>query len=122
MLKQEITYVDFNEVERKEVFYFNLTQAEVTEMELSVEGGLVEKIQRIVDQKDGGEIIRLFKEIVLKAYGEKSADGKYFNKSELLSTQFSHTEAYSQLFMRLATDAEEAAKFVNAIVPKPKTG
>lgn len=121
MLKKTIKYIDYDGVERTEDFHFNLTQAEVTEMELSLEGGLVRKIEKIVASKDGTEIVKLFKEIILKAYGEKSADGKRFIKSVELSTAFSQTEAYSQLFMSLATDSDQAAAFINGIVPAVKT-
>lgn len=117
MLKKKITYTDYNGVERTEEFLFNLTQAEVTEMELSTPGGLVETINKIVESKDGKEIIALFKEIILKSYGEKSPDGRRFVKSKELSEAFSQTEAYSILFMELATNAELSAAFVNAIVP-----
>ena len=118
MLKKTITYTDYNGTERTEDFFFNLSQAEVMEMELSTEGGLGEMIRRIVAAQDTAAIIKVFKEILLKAYGEKSADGKRFVKSEALSTAFSQTEAYSQLFMTLATDADEAAAFVNGIAPQ----
>ena len=117
MLKKTMTYVDYNGVERTEDKYFNLTKAEVLEMEMSTEGGLAETIQRIIDAKDQVAIIKIFKELILKAYGEKSPDGKRFIKSEEISTAFSQTEAYSQLFMELATDADAASKFVNGIVP-----
>jgi hypothetical protein len=119
MLKETITYKDYNNNERTEDFYFNLTNAEVTEMEMSTAGGLAEMINRVVAAQDAPSIIKIFKELILKAYGEKSADGKRFVKSEELSTAFSQTEAYSILFMKLATDADAASKFVNGIVPKP---
>lgn len=119
MLKETITYRDYNDNERTEDFYFNLTNAEVTEMEMSTAGGLAEMINRVVAAQDAPSIIKIFKELILKAYGEKSADGKRFVKSEELSTAFSQTEAYSILFMKLATDADAASKFVNGIVPKP---
>ena len=117
MLKKTITYNDYNGLERTEDFYFNLTSAELMEMEMSTEGGLAEMIKRIVDAKDAKAIIKIFKDLVLKAYGEKSADGKRFMKSEELKTAFEQTEAYSIIFMELATDADAAAKFVNGIVP-----
>ena len=117
MLKKTITYTDYNGVERKEDFYFNLTKAELMEMEMSTTGGLAEMIQRVVDTKDAPAIIRIFKDLVLKAYGEKSADGKRFVKSPELSDAFAQTEAYSELFMELATDADAAANFINGIVP-----
>lgn len=117
MLKRTITYPDYNGGTRTEDFYFNLTQAEITEMELSVDGGLVEMINRIVAAQDGRQIIATFKDIILRAYGEKSPDGKRFVKSQELRDAFSQTEAYSKLFMELATDADAAAAFVNGIVP-----
>ena len=122
MLKKTITYTDYNGTERTEDFYFNLTKAELMEMELSTTGGLSEMIQNIVKAQDVPAIIKIFKDLVLKAYGEKSADGKRFVKVNdagvPLANTFVDTEAYSQLFMELATDADAAAKFVNGIVPK----
>ena len=118
MLKKTITYIDYNGNERTEDFYFNLTKAEIMEMEMSTNGGLAEMIKRIVAAQDAPAIIKIFKEIILKAYGEKSPDGKKFIKSEELSNSFAQTEAYSQLFMELATNADAAADFVNGITPK----
>ena len=117
MLKKTITYTDYNEVERTEDFYFNLTKAELMEMEMGAVGGLSGMIEKIVSAKDAPSIIKVFKELVLKAYGEKSADGRRFIKSKEISDAFAQTEAYSQLFMELATDADAASKFVNGIAP-----
>lgn len=121
MLKKTITYTDYNGNERTEDFYFNLTNAEVMELEMSTSGGLTEMISRIVAAQDAPAIIKIFKDLILKAYGEKSLDGKRFVKSAEISDAFSQTEAYSQLFMELATDADAAANFVNGIVPKQPT-
>ncbi len=117
MLKETITYTDYNGNERTEDFYFNLTKAEIMEMEMSTSGGLAEMIQRIVAAQDAPAIIKIFKDLVLRAYGVKSPDGKRFIKNDELREEFSQTEAYSQLFMKLATDADAASKFVNGIVP-----
>ena len=117
MLKKTITYTDYNGVERTEDFFFNLSKAEIMEMEMSTTGGLAELIQKVVQTQDAPSIIKIFKDLVLKAYGEKSPDGKRFIKSPELAEAFSQTEAYSNLFMELATDANAAAKFVNGIIP-----
>ena len=117
MLKKTITYTDYNGVERTEDFYFNLSKAEIMEMEMGTAGGFSEMMKNIIAAQDAPSIIKIFKDIVLKAYGEKSPDGKRFVKNEELSEAFSQTEAYSILFMELATDAEAAANFVNGIVP-----
>lgn len=118
MIKKTIEYVDYNGENRKEEFYFNLSKAEVMEMEMSKNGGLSEYIQRIVKSSDNAAIIALFKEIICKAYGEKSLDGKRFIKNKELTDAFVQTEAYSELFMELATNADEAAAFINGIIPK----
>ena len=117
MLKKTIDYVDYNGVKRTEDFYFNLTKAEIMEMELGTEGGMAEMLQRIVSAQDTPTIVKVFKDLVLKAYGEKSADGKRFVKSDEIATAFSQTEAYSQIFMELATNTDKAAEFVNGIMP-----
>ena len=90
-------------------------------MEMSTEGCMAESIQKVVDAKDAPAIIRVFKDLVLKAYGVKSDDGRRFMKTKPDGTRyaddFKETEAYSQIFMELATDAEAASAFVNGIVP-----
>jgi len=121
MLKKTITYEDYDGNKRTEDFYFNLSKAEVLEMEMGISGGMTQMLNRIIAEQDSEKIIKTFKEIILKAYGEKSPDGKRFIKSEELSTAFSQTEAFSQLFMELATDADAAAKFVNGIIPVATT-
>lgn len=122
MLQKSIKYVDYNGVEREETFLFNLTKAELMEMELGTAGGLTEMIQKIIQTKDQPSIIKIFKELILKAYGEKSADGKRFIKTDEhgnpLSRAFSETEAYSNLFMELSIDDKAAAAFVNGIIPE----
>lgn len=117
MLKKTVTYVDYNGTERTEDFYFNLSKAEIMEMEMGTTGGLAEMIKKVVDAKDAPAIIKIFKDLVLKAYGEKSLDGRRFIKSEALSNEFSQTEAYAQIFMELATDADKASEFVKGIIP-----
>ena len=118
MLKKTIKYTDYDGNEREEDLYFNLNKAEVTEMELSKQGGLSEYIKRIVAAQDAPSLVELFKELICKSYGEKSLDGKRFVKSKELTEEFTQTEAYAELFVELASNAEEATKFVNGIMPK----
>lgn len=121
MLKETIKYTDYNGVPREEDFYFNLTEAEVTEMELSEVGGMSALMQRIINTDDRPALIKIFKEIICKSYGEKSADGKRFMKFDEndrpLVNNFKQSEAYSVLFMKLSTDADAAARFVQGILP-----
>ena len=121
MITKTIKYTDYNGEEREENFLFNLTKAELMELEMGTTGGLAETIKKIVETKDTPSIIKIFKDLILKAYGEKSADGRRFIKINdagvPLSIGFSQTEAYSQLFMELATDADAASKFIKGVIP-----
>ena len=117
MLKKTIKYTDYNGVEREEDFYFNLSKAEIAEMELEIPGGMTAMLQRITAAKDTPSLVKIFKDLILRSYGEKSADGKRFVKSAELKESFSQTEAYSELFMELATNADSASAFINGIIP-----
>jgi len=117
MLKKLINYVDYDGKERSENFYFNLTKAELMDMELGTVGGMQQLIQLIIDKQDVPEIIKAFKKIIMMSYGEKSPDGRRFIKSDALSEAFAQTEAYSNLYMELISDASAAAAFINGIVP-----
>ena len=122
MLKKTVTYTDYNGNSRTEDFYFNLTSAELTDMQLSAEGGLDKMIEKIVNAQDIPAIAGVFKDLLLKSYGERSADGKYFFKKDKdgrpLADMFAQSEAYSVLYMELARDDKAAVAFFNGIVPQ----
>ena len=118
MIKKTITYVDFDGVTRTEDFYFNLTKAEITEMDLYYDGGLQGMVQKISTSKNITEILNVFKDIISKAYGEKSLDGKHFMKSQEINNSFTSTEAYSELLMECLSDPDAASTFINGMVPR----
>lgn len=117
MLKKKIKYTDFDGVEREENFYFNLTKAELLELNIKTPGGFMNKIERLQSEQDSAEIYKTFKDIVLMAFGKKSDDGRRFIKSKEISKEFSETGAFDELIMEFFTDPEAAAKFISAIVP-----
>lgn len=117
MLKKTIVFQDFNGETVSEEHYFHLSKAELVEMEMQQKGGMHEYLQRIVASEDGKAIIAEFKSLILKAYGKRSEDGKRFIKNQEIRDEFVSSEAYSELFMELCTDAERAADFINGIVP-----
>lgn len=118
MYTKRLDYIDYDGEKREETFRFNFNEDELVEMEMTTEGGLQEMIQGIIDAKDRGELIKIFKKLILGSYGIKSADGKRFIKSEEISKEFSQTRAYTKMFMLLSSDDEEAAKFINGIMPE----
>lgn len=118
MYKITESYTDYDGNERKEDFYFNFTEAELAKMELSVTGGLTTIIQRAIDAKDVPSLIKIFEDLISKSYGQKSLDGRRFIKSPEILEEFKQTEAYSQIYMRMATDEKAAAEFVNNVMPK----
>ena len=118
MYKKTITYEDYNNVTRTEDYYFNLTQSDLAEMEFGTSGGLADMLTQISKSMDQPSIIAMFKKIILAAYGVKSPDGKYFRKTEEIRNDFMSTEAYSILFMELASDSDSASEFINGVIPK----
>lgn len=118
MLKKVITYTDYDGNERTETHYFNLSKAEMLDMELFTAGGYSNMLERVINEQNQVEIVKIFKELVLKAYGIKSDDGKRFMKSDEITRAFTETEAFTELYMELATDSEAAAAFATGIMPK----
>lgn len=117
MLKKEIAYTDYNGEDRTETFYFNFTEAEIAEMELSVKDKLSVRLNRIIETNDTPAIINEFKKIILSAVGKKSDDGRRFIKNPEISEEFEQCPAYSALFMELGTNTDAAIEFVNSLIP-----
>lgn len=117
MLKKTVTYRDFNDEETTEVFFFHLSQAELVELEMSKEGGFVKAMKRVQEAGDQATLVKEMKNIILMSYGQKSPDGKKFIKNERLREEFESSEAFSTLFMELATDAGSALEFFQGIIP-----
>lgn len=118
MIKKTIEYTDYNGITRKEDFYFNLSKGEIIEMETSVDGGLSTLMTRIINEQSTSEIMKMFKKILLKAYGKKSDDGRRFIKSDEMAKEFTETEAYSELLAELISDPNAAGDFVNGLLPQ----
>ena len=124
MLKKTIKYADFDGNERSDECYFNLSKSELTEMEMSENGGFDKYIEKIVETKDMKKIYQIFKELVLMSYGEKSYDGKHFIKKKTvdgevirLRDEFEQTGAFDELMMELLSDEKASADFINHVVP-----
>ena len=123
MLKKAITYTDYDGVTRTEDFYFNLTQAEIIELNMSPMGGLDNTLRKIIKETNTGKIVEMIKHIILMSYGEKSFDGKKFIKKDpatgrKLADDFEESPAFPELFMELLGDENKAAAFINGIIPK----
>ena len=117
MYKKTVTYTDYDGVERTESFFFNLSRAELLDMELGSDGGMTGLINKIVDEKDTKRIVGLFKDIMNRSYGVKSDDGKRFIKNEEVLNEFLDSAAYSDIYMELVTNTDKAIEFVNGIMP-----
>lgn len=118
MFVKEISYTDYNGNQKSKKYYFNLTKSELTEMDLTTVGGMRSFIDRITNSQDQAELIKLFKELILKAYGVKSDDGEKFMKGGDITTSFEQSMAYDAYFMELATNEKAAIEFVNGIMPR----
>ena len=117
MLKKTITYEDYDGNQRTEDFYFDLSEDELIEMSFSKKGGLDAFIRQIVKEQDEQEIIRMFKELVAKSFGKKTADGRNFYKNSEVLEDFISTRAYTKIFMELAFNSDAAAEFINKVIP-----
>lgn len=117
MHKVPMTYTDFNGIQRTETFYFNLTKAELIDMQLTTYGGYAETVKAIIDAKDQPALISIFKELLMKAYGKKSPDGRRFDKNPEITADFVNCQAYSDLYMKLVMDDEYAADFISRLIP-----
>ena len=120
MISKSITYIDYNGNERTETHWFNMNDAEIMDMELSITGGMSKMIEQIIEAKDTPALMKVFKDLILKSYGVKSPDGKRFIKSDEITLEFTQTEAYVKLYTTLATNTKEAIEFINGVIPNKK--
>lgn len=118
MYAKTIKYTDYNGNQREETFYFNLSKAELIDLEWRTPGGLENYMKYIMSMMDGQKLADTFKMLIEKSYGVKDPEGRRFIKNEAVLKNFTETEAYVELYVQLATDDKAAAEFVNGIFPK----
>lgn len=121
MIVRNFEYTDLSGLKREEECYFNLSEAEILELQTTHEGGFVEELQRVIKMQDQAAIARLLKKFILDSYGERSADGRFFFKEDEfghpLCRKFKASPAYDQLYVELMTNDEKASEFINGIIP-----
>lgn len=120
MHEKVISYENLDGETVSETFHFHLTKAEAVEMNFSRRGGIEDYARRIMQAESHGELVELFKDLILKTYGVR--DGQRFIKTQELRDEFEQTGAYSALFIELATNTEAAIKFFREILPKDMQG
>ena len=120
MFKHKIDYVDFNGTQRSEDFYFHLSLPEVTRLEAEIGKPLNQYAQEVAANQNIKELLDFIEKMVLSSYGQKSADGKSFLKSEEIRKEFEHSQAYAELFEQLLTNAELAEKFGSSVADNGK--
>jgi hypothetical protein len=130
LLKKVITYTNpFTNQEVSEEHYFHISKADLIEMQMEnlnepevtdpATGRMLEgfpaKLQRIINDKDGKEVLTVVKDMVRRSYGKKNGDR--FVRSPEIWEEFTSTEAWSQLYFELCTNAVAQADFMNGIFP-----
>lgn len=119
MYAKVIKFTDFNGVEREEEHFFNLNKAEVIKwLTTSGDYTLDKVLDRLSKERNGKKIMEIFEAMIKMSYGKPSLDGRKFEKTDEIWNEFYQTDAYSELFTELVTDAAKAADFVNRIIPK----
>lgn len=116
MLKKTLSYTNLDGEKITEDFYFNMTKAELIKLNLKEGEGFQEYLNRIIESGDGAAIIENFEKIVRLSYGVRTADGK-FKKDPDDFDAFMATEAYSDFFLELVTDAKASSEFIKAVMP-----
>jgi len=117
MFTEKVKYTDFDGEQQERTLYFHLSKPELARLNLSSSGGLEKYVNRIIEERDGAQLLDLFERIIQMSYGEKSLDGQRFVKSKEATQAFIESPAYEVMYMKLAGDADYAAKFIKGIVP-----
>lgn len=118
MLKKTIKYTNFFDEEVSEDFYFNYTKAELMDKQYSVNGGFTNMLTMLLGSRDENTMYDVVKKLILGSYGVVSSNGRDFIKTEEQTAAFSHSEAYSNLFMEIINSSDAALAFLVGILPK----
>lgn len=111
MLKKKVTYLDFNDQEVTEEFYFNLTTPEVSKIVAKIGQDIDTYAEQLAKSGDYEAIIDFVEMLILTSYGVKSEDGKRFVKSKEARENFEYSAAYAELFEILMSDPEQSKAF-----------
>lgn len=121
MFTHKITYQDFNGVERTEDFHFHLSLPETTRIEAEIGKGLEEHTKELVANGDLGKLLGFLEDVILNAYGKKTTDGRSFQKSAAIRSEFEHSQAYAEFFEQLLTTPDLARRFGAGVADNGKS-
>lgn len=117
MYRKAIKFTDYNGEQREEVWYFNISKAELMKKQFSIEGGFDGLLKRLGETQDMNQAFEIFDMFIRESVGKKALDGRRFEKSEEIVKEFTESEAYSEFLMEMGTDANAAAEFIKGIMP-----
>lgn len=118
MLKETITFTNFDGKQVTETHYFNLTRAELVQWEMEHNEGVAEYFLRISQSNNKPELGQAFHDFLRRTYGLKSEDGNRHMKSEEISENFEHSAAFDEFYIKLITDEGFAGRFIKGVLPK----
>ena len=121
MIKQTVTYTDYDGEKVTEHLWFNLNKAELMELDKKYGGKLSNYLRRWSEKDDRTKLGVFFKDFILRSYGVKSEDGKRFVKSEEAARDFYQSIAFDTLFDIVLGDADKAKAFVDGVCAGVKT-
>lgn len=119
MLKKTITYENFNGEKVTEDFYFNINALEYVRLTAKYGKDLQEYIQDLAKKEDVAALMAVMEDLILSAYGVKSADGSKFVKTRSAREDFEYSAAYADLFIEMLTDPKESQAFGAAVAQRP---
>lgn len=116
MIKKTVTFTNYNDQEVTKSYYFNIDKLEAAELELEY-GDLIETVEELLESSDGKKVYGIFKEIILNAVGQKSADGNSFIKNQQIRDEFAGSPALGEIIMDMFKNPEAAGPFLEGMLP-----
>lgn len=126
MLKLDLTYIDFDKVQKTTTHHFYLSLPELVRLETEFNGEVVEQsalgqtLQRLASEGKNTELFDLFARMIHDSIGVQYTDGEgvlRFKKTPEDRDRFLESMAYGALFLKMSTDADYAVNFWKGIMP-----
>lgn len=118
MIKQHVSYEDYDGNKVEKDLWFHLNKSDLAKMSLGFDNGLIEGLTELQKKGDKKAVAEFIDNLLVNAYGVRKPGSDVFLKTPEIKEDFQYSLAHDEiLMMLLGGEDDEIINFIVGIMP-----